>query len=110
MTAVEDGNVVMHAPEERDSGEFYCSTQHVERRCLALTLRNNPVLDANILAGMRIRPAGDIAGGKNVLNTRLKIAVHQHTAIKRQAGCLGKLSARANSDPDHHKVGLQGVS
>src|SRR5262249_9621407 len=54
MTAVDDRNVVMHAPEERDSGEFYSSTQHVERCGLAMTLRNNPVLDANILAGMRI--------------------------------------------------------
>ena len=48
------------------------------------------MLDANALAGMRIRPARDIAGGVDAGRAGLEIAVDDDAAIEREAGLFGQ--------------------
>jgi hypothetical protein len=50
MTNIVDWNVVMLAPEKRYGAERYRVAQHIESRGLSLTLGDDPVLDADVLA------------------------------------------------------------
>src|SRR5262245_45306334 len=49
-----DRHVVVLAPEERHGVESLPASQHVQRRDLALALRQHPVLDSDALTGVRI--------------------------------------------------------
>src|SRR5690242_10074746 len=50
-------DVILLRPEEWHRGEALAPPEHVARRGLTLTLRNDPVLDAQPLAAARVRPA-----------------------------------------------------
>ena len=65
MADIVDRNVVVLAPEERNGVKFLAPPEHVERRGLSLALGDDPMLDANRLAAMRVGPARDVARGEN---------------------------------------------
>src|SRR5208282_2797741 len=56
-----------------------------QRRGLPFALANHPMFQANILPGMRIVPAGDIACGVNAGDACFEKFVHQHALIERKA-------------------------
>src|SRR5258705_38277 len=60
-----DRHVVVLAPEKWHGVECLALPQHIARGGLALAFGHHPMLDPDILAGMRIGPARDIAGGVN---------------------------------------------
>jgi hypothetical protein len=55
--------IVLLGPEEWNLVKPLAGAEHVARRRLTLTFGNNPMLDADALAGQPIRPSRDIAGG-----------------------------------------------
>ncbi len=55
---------------------------------------------------MRVRPTGDVAGGKNSRRARLEISVHLDAAVDRKTGLFGELHARAHADAHDHKLGI----
>jgi len=97
----------MLAPEERHRVEPLARAHHVERGGLALALRHHPMLDADVLAGMRIGPARDIARRVDPGDARLEKSVHQHAAVEREAGLLGQPQPRPHPDADHDEVGVE---
>ena len=90
MADIVDGNVVMLAPEERHGDEFLAMAEHVERRCLPLPLGNDPMLDPNVVATVRIWPARNVAGRENPRCARFQKRVHHDTAIDAKPGPFGK--------------------
>ena len=65
MADVVDRDVVMLAPEKRDGVEAFAMSQHVARGDLALALSDDPVFDADPLAGPPIGPARDVSRREN---------------------------------------------
>src|ERR1700687_5061749 len=61
MTDVVDGNVVVLAPEKGNRIVGLAGAKHVESRRLSLPLRHDPMLDANGLTSVPIRPTRDVA-------------------------------------------------
>src|SRR3954462_11704762 len=106
MADVIDRHVVVLAPEKRYRVEALVQSQHVARRGLSLAFSNYPMLDADVFAGMRIRPTRDIAGGVNVAGACLEVPIDHHAAIDLKAGLLGKHQTRAHADADDHEVGV----
>ena len=104
---VVDRHVVVLAPEEGHGVESVTLAQDVSRRRLALTLRHDPVLDPDALAGVRIRPARDVAGGKDAGSAGLEPLVHQDPAVDREAGLLRQLDVGPDADAGHHEVGRE---
>jgi hypothetical protein len=52
---VVDGRIVVLAPEERNGVEMY----PLPKNALGSSLDNNPMFDANLIIGVRVRPSGD---------------------------------------------------
>ena len=65
------------------------------------------MLDANALAGVRIGPARDVAGGVDARRARLEQFVHDDAAIHRQARLLGELEPRPDADADDDEIGRE---
>src|SRR2546427_6660082 len=107
MTDVVDGHVVMRAPEKRDLIEPLARTEDVSARRLALALRHDPVLHANSLAAVWIRPSRDVARGEDPRHTRLEILIHRDPLIDREAALLGELEPRPHADTDHDEIRLE---
>ena len=72
VTDINDAEVVLLGPEERDRVETLPQTKHVARGGLALALGNNPVLDADSLASTTVWPARDVTGREDARSTRLQ--------------------------------------
>src|SRR5262249_18107543 len=81
VTDIVDRHVVMLAPEERHLTKALSLVKHVAGGSLPLTLGNDPMLNAQIFAGMRIGPARDVAGGEDSRRAGFKIFVHDDAAI-----------------------------
>ena len=64
MTDIGEREVVLLGPEERDRIEPFTAPEHVACGGLALALGDDEMLDADRLAGERIRPARDVAGSE----------------------------------------------
>ena len=110
MADIVDRNIVVLAPEERNGVESFMSPEHVEGRGLSLAFREDPMLDANSLAGVRVRPARYVAGREDPRRARFEIGVHDDAAINLEAGCFGELEARADAHPRHNEIGLDDAS
>src|SRR3569833_4441217 len=94
MADIVDRYVVVLAPEERHGAEGRALAEHVERRGLALPFGDDPVLDADALAGIGVRPARDVAGGIDVGRAGHEALVHADAFVDREARLLGKSEAR----------------
>jgi hypothetical protein len=69
--------VVLLGPEERNSVKALARPQHVARRRLTLAFSDDPMLDANGLAGKPVGPPGDVARRKDTGNARLQVLVDE---------------------------------
>src|SRR4029077_5725114 len=81
---------------------------HVERGGLALSLSDNPVLDADVLAAVRIGPARDIARREDAGCARFEKGVHDPSAVKPKAGLFRKFGPRAHPNAGDHEIGIEG--
>jgi hypothetical protein len=77
-----DRDIVVLAPEERHLSEGCSLPKHVERRGLSLALSNNPVLDADVLTRIWIRPSSDVARGKDIRRACLEILVDGYATVE----------------------------
>src|SRR6202011_719438 len=98
MADIKDHGVVMHAPEERHGVEWLPPAQHVARRGLPLALGDDPVLDADLLAAMRVRPAREITGGEDAGDAGFEILVDGDAAVDRQPRLFGEPDHRPDAD------------
>ena len=101
-----DRHVVVLAPEERDGSIALAPAEHVARGDLTLPLGNDPVLDAQPLAAVRIGPAGDVPGGENTGGAGFEIFIDEHAAIDCQPGLSREIDAGPHADPDHDQLGV----
>ena len=99
--------VVVRAPEEGDGFEPLPGAQDIAGGDLSLALGDDPVLDADRHPGMRIGPARNVAGGKDIGRTGLEVFVDYDAAIDREFGLLRELEPRPHTDPDNDEVGRQ---
>src|SRR6266853_2796029 len=60
-----DSHVVVLTPEEWNSVKLFAMAKNILSCDLTLSFSHHPVLDANSLAGVRIWPAGGIAGSED---------------------------------------------
>ena len=104
MSNIVDRNVVVLTPEERDRGKFLTEAKHIERCRLALALGSNPVLDANSLPAMEVRPACNVSSRENSWHARFEIGIDDNTAINSKSSAFGEPSARARGD---HEIRLK---
>jgi len=107
MADVIDRNVVVLAPERRDGIEGLASPEHIQRRDLSLAFRDHPVLDPNGLAGARIWPARDVAGGEDARSAGLQHGVHRNAAIDLEARGLGEPYPWAHAETPDDEVSIQ---
>src|SRR5689334_24992940 len=98
MADVVDRHVVMLAPEEWHRVEFPACADHVERGDLTLAFRDDPMLDANPRAAMRIGPARDVAGGEDTGRGRLEVCVDRHAFVDGKPCLLRQCAARPPAD------------
>src|SRR5262245_12029133 len=110
MPDIVDWDIVMLAPKEGRSRKRLAAAKHVTRRRLALPFCEHPMLDANVLAGVRVGPARDVAGGEDSGRAGLKVGIHRDTAIDLQASLLGQLGARPHADADDDQVGFDSIA
>ena len=96
----------MLCPEERDHAEVLVPAQHIRGGDLALALGDHPVFHANGFAGMRIRPTGNVACGKNVGIAGLQSRIDKHTAVQTETSGLSELKPRLDADAKDHNLGL----
>jgi hypothetical protein len=95
------------APEERHGVESLVRAQHVASGNLALPLGNDPVLDANAFARIRIGPPRDVARGKNAGHARLQVLVHGDAVIHRQSGLFRNRQGGCDADPHDNEVAVE---
>src|SRR6516162_1777155 len=107
MADIVDRDVVVLAPEERDRGIALAAAEQVARGRLALPLGDDPVLDAQPLAAIWVRPAGNIASGENAGHAGFEVFIDHHAAIDRQASGAREIDARPHADPDHDELGIE---
>src|SRR5262245_41488374 len=100
----------MLAPEERYRVKSLGQSQHVGRRGLALAFGHDPVLDADTLAGMRIRPSGDVTGGIDFADAGLHEGIHLDPTIDGEPGLLGQAQTRPYTDADDHQVSVDNAA
>src|SRR5207245_9259889 len=106
VTDVSDRHVVVLAPEKRYGVEALATSQHIARGDLALALGDDPVLYANALARVRIRPSGHIAGGEDPRCTCFEEFIHGDASIDRESRALGDRSRRPDANTHHHEIGI----
>ncbi len=72
---------------------------------LALPLGHHPVLDADALARIGVRPAGDVAGGVDAGRAGLEIFVDADAAVDAKARLFGERQSRPHADADDDEIG-----
>src|SRR5206468_764927 len=71
---------------------------------LTHTLRDHPMLDANLRAAVWIGPTRDVARGVDSRGARLEILVDGHAFIHRETSRFRELRARPHSDAEHDEI------
>src|SRR5262249_11428814 len=79
-----DRDVVVLPPEERYGLETLATAEDIASGRLPLPLGDDPMLDANVVAGVRIGPSRDIAGGEDPGSARLEVLVDGDAVIQRE--------------------------
>src|SRR6185437_16239767 len=90
MADVVETHIVVLTPEERHSVKLFAAAKNVLCCYLPLAFSNYPVLHANSPAGVRIRPAGDIARGEDSGHAGLQVFVDFDTPINCEPSLLGQ--------------------
>jgi hypothetical protein len=98
VSDVGNADVVVLTPEEGDDPAALPISQHVLGRDLSVSLGDDPMLDADSFAAVRIGPSGDVAGSVNAGDARLQVFIHQDAAIEGEARFLGEEKGRPHPD------------
>jgi hypothetical protein len=93
--------------EKRNGVKRLVPTNHVTRRGLALSLGDNPVLDANLLPCVRIGPTCDVACRKNPRNAGPQILVDGDAAVEGNPRLFRKSERRPYADAHDNQVCIE---
>ena len=104
---VPDLDVVVLAPEKRNRIEALAAAEDVTRRRLALALSDDPVLDADSRARVRIRPPRDVASGEDARRAGFEVLVDGDAPIQRKPGLLGQRRRGPDAGADDDEVGVE---
>src|SRR5579864_9443213 len=105
MTDIRETELILLGPEEWNGVEPLSSSKDVAGRGLTLAFGQHPVLDADVLACERVRPARDVARRKDARNARLEVLVHRDAAIDGEACLFRQGDHWADTDADDDQVG-----
>src|SRR5487761_1984678 len=106
VTQISNAEIVLLGPKERHSVKPIASTEHVARGGLPLALGDDPVLDADSLAGEPVRPARDVAGREDARNIRFEAFVDRDAAVGGEARLFRQCDHRPYADADDDQIGL----
>ena len=106
MPDIVDRRVVVLAPEKRYRIKSFSLAKDISRCDLTLTLRDHPMLDADLFSGVRIRPTGDIACGKDTGNASFKVLIDHNATIHLQPSLLCECHRRTHANSRYNKIGL----
>ena len=73
---------------------------------MALALGDDPMFHTNAVAGVRIRPAGNVPCGENVGVAGLQVRIDEHTAVQIKTSSLRELKPRLNANAYNHNVSV----
>ena len=107
MPDIVELQIVLLRPEERHRVEALMRAQHVAGSRLALPFGDDPVLDADRLAGQPVGPPGDIAGGPDAANACREIGIDGDASVNGDPGRLGERGPRPDPNPDDDEVGIE---
>ena len=93
----------MVAPEKWRIAERLSRAEHIPRCNLPLSLRDHPMLYPDP-ASARVRPARNIAGGKDSRNVGLQKFIDQHTIVDSNACFFSKMSVRPHANSNHDEI------
>src|SRR5689334_17694609 len=110
MPDIVDRHVVMLAPKEGYSGKFFAVSDHIQCSGLPLTFGDDPVLHANVAAGVRIRPTCDVAGSKYPLRACFKIRIHNDPTLDGDPRFRRKVNPGADADSGNYQVSFKGAT
>jgi hypothetical protein len=82
------------------------ASEHVQSGCLALAFGDNPVLDADLLAAVRIWPARYIACREDAGDARLQALVNSDAAVQGEAGLFRQLQRRSHTNAHDYEVSV----
>lgn len=77
-----DGDAVLARPKERHGIKTFAMSENVSRGDLSLALGDDPVFDAKRLARMGVRPASNVARGKDPRHACFEVFVDDNAAIR----------------------------
>ena len=104
MTDIVDRQIVVLAPKERDRVEGAGVPKNIERRNLTLTFRDHPMLDTDAISGMRIGPAGDVAGGIDAFCAGFEVFIDSNAAIDRKSCLFGEFDGGTHASTDDEEI------
>src|ERR1700687_3928124 len=107
MADIVNRDVVVLAPEEGNGGKSLAVPEHIECRGLPLALGHHPMLDANALATIRIRPARNVTDRPDRWRARFEIGIYDDAPINGQPGPFGKFDSWPHADAGHHEIHLE---
>src|SRR2546427_4194318 len=107
MPDVVDGHVVVLAPEERSRSEWLPPAEDISRGGLPLALGHHPVLHANALSAVSIRPTGDVTGGPDAFRAGAHVLVDQHPAVEAEPRLFCQLDVWPNSHAQDDQLGVE---
>ena len=110
MANIVDDDVVMLAPKKRNGREGFSSSEHVERRGLALPFGDVPMFNPNAGAAVTIGPTRNIARREYSWSAGLQKLVDDDAAIDGEAGRFRKFKARTHADAADDEIRLQLVA
>src|SRR5207245_11507098 len=90
MADVLHGNAKLTGPEKRYGLESLTTSEDIPRRHLPLTLVNDPMFNADKLAGIGVWPARDVARSKHSRRIRFEVRVDDNAAIHFQSSMFGR--------------------
>src|SRR5436309_15995576 len=108
MADVLHGNAKLTGPEKRYGLESLTASEDIPRRHLPLTLGNDPMFNANKLAGIGVWPPRDVARSKDSRRTRFEVLVDHNAAIHFQSSLFGQRQRWANSHAQDKEIRIEG--
>jgi hypothetical protein len=78
---------------------FFCS-------CLALALCDDPMLDTDSFAGVRVGPTSDVSCSKDARRAGLEVLVGYNSTVHRQFGLFCERNGRTYTNTKHEEIGV----
>src|SRR5260221_6406209 len=106
MTDVVDRHVEVLAPEERYCVERFTIAEDVSGRRLTLTLGYNPMLDADAVTRVRIRPSRDVSCREDARRAGFEVLADRDPAVDGEPGPLGQPNGGSDADAQDQEIGF----